>query len=120
MLNVQAGPSADKLVGKVQIGAIHNKTCAQNERAARRSPSVCASLLPSEGKAKPTLPAKAGGCGTKRGRLAGSPNSVMTTNLRSAKAKPILSPCKGQPGRIRQKVRGYLGGNPLVYSFAKG
>jgi hypothetical protein len=67
------------LVGKVQIGAIHNKTCAQKERAARRSPSVCASLLPSEGKAKPTLPAKAGGCGTKRGRLAGSPNSVMTT-----------------------------------------
>jgi hypothetical protein len=27
------GSSADMLVGKVQIGAIHNKTCAQKERA---------------------------------------------------------------------------------------
>jgi hypothetical protein len=32
-----ARSSADMLVGKVQIGAIHNKTCAQKVRAQRRA-----------------------------------------------------------------------------------
>jgi hypothetical protein len=69
----QPGSSADVLVGKVQIGAIHNKTCAQKERAT--STAALQSNATFQGrKVKPTLPSKAGAYVTKRGHLAGSPS----------------------------------------------
>jgi hypothetical protein len=96
----------------------------QNLRPKRkgRSPqpfSLCfASTFRGEGKADPA--GQSGRLRDEKGPPCGQPQQCHDNdpNLRSAKAKPILSPCKGQPGRIRQKVRGYLGGNPLVYSFA--
>jgi hypothetical protein len=47
------GSSADVLVGKVEIGAIHNKTCAQKERATSRQPFSQVSRPSREGKAHP-------------------------------------------------------------------